>query len=168
MDEPVRVVLHQPDWNRKFEALRTRLVSAIGDLVIRIEHVGSTAVPGLAAKPIIDLDLVIESSAQFPEVRNRLAQLGYVHIGDLGIAGREAFNHATDGDMTRHNLYVCSENAAELARHLRFRDRLIDDPELAAEYERLKIGLAERFRDDREGYTEGKTEFIERALSGET
>lgn len=159
---PVVIVDYDPRWPATFALLRDRVVHVLGDLVVAVEHVGSTAVPNLAAKPIIDIDVVIRSEADFAETVRRLAEIGYTHIGDLGITGREAF--LADGALPRHNLYVCAAGASELRRHLLFRDALRADTELTAEYAALKRDLAERFRDDRDAYTEGKTAFITRVL----
>jgi GrpB-like predicted nucleotidyltransferase (UPF0157 family) len=146
---------------------------ALDGLVLRVEHVGSTAVPGLSAKPIIDIDVVIRSRPVLPDVIARLATLGYRHQGDLDIPGREAFasNNGvvapTDGTRRlwpAHNLYVCAEDSDELHRHLRFRDWLRANAAGAAEYAKLKAELAAVHRHDRDAYTLGKTAFVEAAL----
>ncbi len=93
-----------------------------------------------------------------PAVAGRLATLGYTHLGDLGIIGREAFRATPD--LPRHHLYVCAAGAAALQAHLTLRDALRADPELAVAYAALKRDLAERFRDDRDAYAEGKSAFI--------
>ena len=161
MPDPIVVISYQPDWKIRFEELSARLSHGLGPISSRIEHVGSTAVPGLHAKPIIDLDLVISAAADFDEVRDRLAGLGYVHIGDAGVPGREAFElRREEESVTDHHLYVCREGARELLRHLAFRDYLLAHPETAAEYGRLKCELASRFRDDREAYTDAKKQFV--------
>jgi GrpB-like predicted nucleotidyltransferase (UPF0157 family) len=123
-----------------------------------IEHVGSTAVPCLAAKPIIDMDVLLASQAMLPAAIDRLASLGYVHQGDLGIPEREAFL-APAGDPP-HHLYVCPPHSAEFRRHIAFRDYLRTHPADAKRYGDLKIALAGRFREDRLAYTEAKTEFV--------
>ena len=158
MSVPVIVVDYDPAWPQLFEQLRDRVVAALGDLVVAVEHVGSTAVPGLPAKPIIDLDVVIPAIADLPAAIERLATLGYVHRGDLGITGREAFSRPPD--TPPHHLYVCARDSAELRRHLLFRDYLRAHPEDARAYGALKRQLAARFRDDREAYTEAKTAFV--------
>jgi GrpB-like predicted nucleotidyltransferase (UPF0157 family) len=152
-------VVHEYDltWPDRFAALAARLETALGDVMLRVEHVGSTAVPGLAAKPIIDLDVVI-ARVDFPEATRRLGRLGYVHEGDLGITGREAFRWPPDCE--RHHLYVVAEEAAELGRHLAFRDALRADPVLRDKYAALKRSLAVQHPDDIKAYTEGKTAFI--------
>lgn len=127
----------------------------------------------LAAKPIIDIDVVIPSREVLPVIIRRLAVLGYRHQGDLRVSGREAF--AADGadDAPRagadrrwptHHLYVCAAECEELRRHLAFRDWLWVHPARAADYGALKRQLAQVYRDDRDVYTEAKTEFIEAAL----
>ena len=160
--DPVVVVDYDPVWRDTFELLSARLRSALGDLAIAIEHVGSTAVPGLAAKPVVDIDVVLRSEADLPAAGAALATLGYAFIGDLGITGREAFR-APAADPP-HNLYVCAAGAVELQRHLTFRDALRADSALAQEYAELKRDLAARYRDDRDSYTEGKTPFVTRVL----
>ncbi len=162
MSVPVIVADYDPAWPRLFEELRDRVVAALGDLVVAVEHVGSTAVPGLPAKPIVDLDVVIATAADLPAAIERLATLGYVHRGDLGIPGREAFSRPSD--TPPHHLYVCARDSTELRRHLLFRDYLRTHPEDARAYGALKRQLATRFRDDREAYTEAKSAFVAEIL----
>jgi GrpB-like predicted nucleotidyltransferase (UPF0157 family) len=119
---------------------------------------GSTAVPGLAAKPIIDLDVVLASPADLPEAIGRLSRIGYIHEGDLGITGREAFI-CLPGEA-RHHLYVLSTEADELRRHVTFRDALRADPALRDNYAALKRSLAKNHSRDRATYTAGKSAFI--------
>ena len=118
--------------------------------------------PGLSAKPIIDVDVVIPSRADLPDAITRLATLGYKHPGDLGITSREAFRSPTDAPL--QNLYVCAEDSPELRRHLAFRDYLRADPNEARCYEELKLRLAAEFKDNRETYINGKSEYIEAVL----
>jgi GrpB-like predicted nucleotidyltransferase (UPF0157 family) len=159
---PVVVVEYDARWPATFEALRPRVAGVLGDLAAAIEHIGSTAVPGMAAKPIIDVDVLLKSGADLPQVIQRLDALGYVHQGDLGIAGREAF--AAPPDAPTHHLYVCPPESQEYRRHLTLRDYLRAHDADAAAYSELKRSLAGRFRDDRAAYCEGKREFIERLL----
>jgi GrpB-like predicted nucleotidyltransferase (UPF0157 family) len=161
--EPVLIVDYDPVWPVRFAALRRTLKAALGELALAIEHVGSTAVPGVAAKPIIDIDVVIRSGEDFPAVIDRLAGLGYQHRGNLGVEGREAFTEPPR--LPRHHLYVCAQDSPELARHLRFRDYLRTHAEDAAAYGAFKREAAARYRDDRERYTEAKTWVVERILA---
>lgn len=130
----------------------------VSDIAIGLEHVGSTAVPGLAAKPVIDMDIIIPSRDVWPTIVRRLAGLGYEHRGEVGIADRDAFR--APGDQPSHHLYVCSSGSAALRNHIAFRDHLRGHPGDAAAYADLKLELADRFSDDRERYVEGKTAFV--------
>jgi GrpB-like predicted nucleotidyltransferase (UPF0157 family) len=148
---------------RNLRILAEPLRAALGGLIIGIEHVGSTSFPGLAAKPIIDLDVVISSRLLFRSVREQLAWLGYQYRGNLGIPGREAFQEPTG--RVRHHLYVCSVDTPNLHNHLQLRDYLRMHPEVAAAYAVLKRELARQPPYDIEAYVEGKTAFIKRQLA---
>ena len=154
------VLIHDYDfaWPDAFLKLAERVKAALGHRVLTIEHIGSTAVPGLAAKPVIDLDVVLASSADFPEALRLLADMGYVHEGDFGITGREAFR-PPPGEP-RHHLYLLAKGARELRRHLAFRDALRADNDLRGRYAVLKRSLAHLYKDDRTSYTRGKSAFI--------
>ena len=165
----IRIVDYDPQWPQVFTEIRSALAPALGALALSIEHVGSTAVPGLPAKPIIDIDIVIESEELISPVVRRLDRLGCSHQGNLGISGREAFSRVAD-DVPRnpvnqawpeHHLYVCPQDSPELARHLAFRDYLRQHPEQAVAYGKLKLEIAGRCAGDRDAYTQAKTEFIE-------
>src|SRR5580765_2056212 len=156
----VEVCDYDEGWSRTFESLAARIRPALGDLVDRIEHVGSTAVPGLAARPIIDIDVVIKNGTQLQDAIARLAAIGYQHEGDLGIRGREAFRQPAS--LPIHHLYVCARDAPELKRHLHFRDDLVWSKTLRSRYADLKRQLAVKFPNDRQAYVLGKSEFIER------
>ena len=160
---PVVVVPYDTEWPLRFEALRTPVSNAVGDIANTIEHVGSTAVPGLAAKPIVDMTVAIDSAADIPLAIARLERLGYRHRGDLGIAGREAF-HAPR-DLPAHRLYVCARGSIALANHIAFRDWLRSHPDDASAYTFLKQQLAARFHDDTDGYVDGKTAFVASILT---
>jgi GrpB-like predicted nucleotidyltransferase (UPF0157 family) len=153
---------YDPSWPQRFETLRARIAAALGERVSVIEHVGSTAVPGLAAKPIIDIDVVLRSATDLPEVIARLASLGYEHRGNLGIPGREAFR--TPPSDWPHHLYVCPPDSEEYRRHLSFRDHLRRHLEDANAYAALKRRLAGTCGDDREAYTLGKSGFVSEIL----
>ena len=158
----IAVVPYDEAWIGRFDALKARVNSAMGALARRIEHVGSTAVPGLPAKPVIDIDVVIEREDQLEEVIKRLAAIGYRFRGDLGITGRYAFR--SPAGSPDHHLYVCGEDSVALHRHLALRDYLRRHPEEAAAYGKLKQRLAQEHPFDRSAYTDGKTRWIEKAL----
>ena len=119
----ITVVPYDPSWHEAFERICRELKSALHDSVLAIEHVGSTSVPGLYAKPIIDIDIVI-STGMFETVKALLGSIGYMHAGDLGIEGREAFKYEGKPHLMVHHLYVCNEDSDELKRHLALRDFL--------------------------------------------
>ena len=154
----VLVVEYDPSWPDTFEVLRRPVWAAVRDVAVSVEHVGSTAVPGLAAKPIIDMDVVVASPDNLSEAIERLATMGYVHRGNLGIDGREAFD--SPQGLPAHHLYLCLGESAALANHLALRDFLRRDSGAAAEYSRIKRQLAQRFPDDIDSYIAGKTDFI--------
>ncbi|MBN9391676.1 MAG: GrpB family protein [Chloroflexi bacterium] len=154
------VVSYDEGWPLEFEKIRAELLRVLGDNVVAIEHVGSTSVPGLWAKPVIDLDIVIEDTL-FETVKARLASLGYKHEGDLGIAGREAFNYEAKPHLMAHHLYVCGKNSPELKRHLAFRNHLRLSKEDRDKYGKIKQEMAQEFPHDIEGYIAGKHPVIQ-------
>lgn len=159
----IEIQQYDPSWVVAFSNLRAKLSAALGNLAADIEHVGSTAVPGLPAKPIIDIDVVVESEAALAAVREILALAGYVYEGDLGIPGRHAFK-AKD-DAPAHHLYVCARGNAELRRHLAFRDYLRAHPDAAREYGAMKYRAAAEAGGDRSAYGAAKHDFIEGILA---
>lgn len=157
------VVDYDPCWPAIFETLRNRVWEVCELIAVSIEHVGSTSVPGLAAKPIIDLSMVVPSEAEVPLAIERLATLGYQHLGDLGIEGREAFRQPEG--LPPHHLYVCPQGSLGLRNHLAMRDHLRRNPEDASKYGELKKRLAQQYPDDKDAYGDAKTEFIVAILS---
>ena len=154
----VVVVEYDPGWPETFARLRDAVWPAVAEHAHSIEHVGSTSVPGLAAKPVIDMTIVVRDDAGLPRVIASLADIGYTHRGDLGVAGREAFR--APAALPRHHLYACVAGDKSLMNHLAVRDTLRGDAERAQAYGDLKQQLATRFPDDMESYLEGKTDFI--------
>src|SRR5438552_7035037 len=130
MSSPVEIVAYDVEWPRMFRELQDQLSPALADLRVEIEHVGSTAVLGLAAKPIIDIDIVVERVDDIPWVIERLAELGYRHQGDLGVPGREAFRQPAG--FPDHHLYAVVRGNAPHRNHIGLRDRLRDRPDLVA------------------------------------
>ena len=155
------VLPYDPAWKADFAAIRQELASALGGLAIAIEHVGSTSVEGLSAKPCIDIDVVMPDYSVFPQIVERLAAIGYTHEGDLGIPGREAFCYTGKPHLRLHHLYVCPADSEELRRHLVFRDFLRTHPEAVERYSACKEDAARRFPEDIEGYMACKGPCIE-------
>jgi len=159
---------YSPEWPLVFEKLRQVYWTFLGDLMTDIQHVGSTSVPGLAAKPVLDIDLIIDDDTTLAAVISRLESLGYEHRGDLGIPNREAFARTSektplDGSgrtWLRHNLYCCPRDSLALRNHLALRDYLRAHPDKAAEYGEIKKRLAEEVHGDIDLYIEKKSPFI--------
>ncbi len=156
----VIVLPYNPEWKNDFEEIKKELVNAIGDLIVCIEHVGSTSVEGLSAKPIIDIDVVISGYTVFDSIVKRLGAIGYIHVGDLGIKDREAFKYIDKPHLQRHHLYVCPQNSNELLRHTTFRDFLRNNPEAVKKYSKVKEEAAKLFPDNIDQYIEYKTPCI--------
>jgi GrpB-like predicted nucleotidyltransferase (UPF0157 family) len=155
-DRIIEVLDYNPDWPREFEKIRFHLQPVLAIGAIAIEHIGSTSVPGLAAKPIIDLDLVIPSMQVFEAVSHTLAQLGYRYDGNKGIPGRESFSYADIPGLMQHHLYVCAQDSPELMRHLKFRDYLRTHSRARKAYGDLKKRAAAHHPHDNRCLSRGK------------
>jgi len=160
-----RLVPHDPAWSGLFAAEAARLRAALGDRALAIEHVGSTAVAGLAAKPIIDIMIGVADLTDCDEHVRALEAIGYERraVGDL--PGR-LYLVLGEGNMRWAHISLSEMTSPFWSNHLRFRDRLRADAEVATAYERLKQELAARFPDDRIQYTEAKGDFIAGVLAG--
>lgn len=155
---PIVIIDYDSTWPRDFILLRSRVWPAVQRLAHSIEHVGSTSVEGLAAKPVIDISIVVPTDGEVSAAIESLALVGYHHRGDLGVPGREAFEQPDD--LPRHHLYLCPAGSPALHNHLALRDYLRATPAAAREYGALKKRLAEQFPYDIDAYVEGKTDFI--------
>ncbi|MBA2506871.1 MAG: GrpB family protein [Thermoleophilaceae bacterium] len=165
MTEPVRIVAYDAAWPERFEEERAALEEAIGPWVTGgVHHVGSTAVPGLAAKPVIDILVGVEGLEESLLSFERLVALDYLYSPyrheEMHWFVKPDPNHRT------HQLHLVPTDSPRFRMELRFRDVLRGDPALAGEYAALKAELAERFENDREGYTKAKTAFVTRVLLG--
>ncbi|MBP1585859.1 MAG: GrpB family protein [Lachnospiraceae bacterium] len=156
------VLPYDERWKQDFIQIQNELSAALGSLAVRIEHVGSTSVPGLSAKPIIDIDVVIRDYSVFEDVVSALGKIGYVHEGDKGIPAREVFGYEGKEHLREHHLYVCPEDSAELKRHTSFRDYLRSHPGAVQEYSRVKEEGAVLHPHDIDSYIEHKSPFIEK------
>jgi GrpB-like predicted nucleotidyltransferase (UPF0157 family) len=157
--EPVKVVEYDPAWPELYERERDLIGGSLGDLVAAIEHVGSTAVPGLGAKPIIDMMIGLRGLVDGEACVGPLEELGYEYKGEFGIPGRLYFRKIVEGKR-RYQIHMVEAGSDFWERHLLFRDYLRGHPDEAVDYYELKVRLAAEFGTDREGYTEAKTEFI--------
>ena len=157
----VVVLPYDKAWKSAFAKIKTELMDAIGDLVVGIEHVGSTSVEGLSAKPCIDIDVIIRDYAVFDEVVRKLSAIGYVHEGNLGIQDREAFAYTDKPHLQTHHLYVCPQTSEELRRHLVFRDFLRTHPDAVKRYSEVKESAAQLFPESIDQYMAYKAPCIE-------
>ena len=162
----VVVVDWSPAWGEQFEAVAAVLRDALAGIgSARVEHVGSTSVPGLAAKPILDIDVVVDA-ADAPAAVTALESVGYVHRGDLGVTGREAFFAP---DEPRRHVYVCTAGTANVRNHLAVRDVLRARDDLRDAYAAVKLALAADPAMDIDTYIAGKSAVLQQVLeaSGE-
>ena len=164
MKGEIRVIPYNPEWRNEFLRIQSMILENIGDIILSVEHVGSTSIEGLAAKPIIDIDVVIESYEMLPIIVKRLELIGFLHEGNLGIEGREAFKRTIEDDFMPYHLYVCPKDGKGYLEQITFRDFLRENPESAQAYGRLKNELAEKYRFDREGYCNAKSDFCNEIL----
>ena len=125
----VVVLPYDDKWKSDFEIIKQEIEKAIGHFIIGVEHVGSTSVEGLSAKPCIDIDVIIKDYSVFDEVVDQLEVIGYFHEGNLGIKDREAFKYLNKPHLQTHHLYVCPQDSKELHRHITFRDFLKITPD---------------------------------------
>ena len=164
MRASVTLVDYDPYWPSKFEKERAALADTIGKWIVgSIEHVGSTAIPGLRAKPVIDIMVPVESLAASQPALPVLINRGYEHSPYK--ADVMHWLCKPSDEYRTHHLHLIPLNSPLWQERLAFRDYLRRDPKVASEYAALKDELATRYRDDREAYTAGKTEFVERVVA---
>ena len=163
--EPIVVADPDPAWPGWFARLRDHVWPAVADVAVRIDHVGSTSVPGLPAKPVIDMDVVVASDGDVDRAKERLATLGYRWLGDLGVTGRQAFRLDSTGDLPRHHLYVVVENNKAHLDHWLLRDLLRSDPDARDRYGELKRRNAAASGGDMDHYVAAKAELVTELLT---
>ena len=159
------VVDYDPDWAAQFERTRAFVWPAVEELALRIEHVGSTSVPGLAAKPIIDMDIVVADQTHVRPVIEALKVHGYQCVGNMGVEGREAFDSSEHPELPRHHLYLLVENNKAHLDHVLLRDLLCIDPEARQQYAELKRRNVELAQGDIDVYVASKARFVAELLT---
>lgn len=157
----VIVLPYDVKWKNAFETIKEEILDCASDLIESIEHVGSTSVEGVSAKPCIDIDVVIKDYSIFECLKDRLASIGYIHEGDLGIKDREAFRYENKEHLMMHHLYVCPAYSKELKRHITFRNYLRNNLESIKRYSLVKEKGAKLYPNDIDKYIEYKTPIIE-------
>jgi len=149
---------YNPDWINQFQKIKAELDLALNGLNYSIEHIGSTSVPHLDAKAIIDIDIIHEENeAEFNKIKAKLESIGYYHNGNQDIKYREVFKR--NGilkneilDSITHHLYVCVKNSEGLKRHILFRDALRNNEAARLEYQRMKYEIAEKANQNKKAY----------------
>lgn len=156
----VYIVPHDRTWNSTFKAESQRILAAIGDTRLVLHHIGSTSVPNIYAKPIIDILGEIDCLANIDQRSDEMRNLGYEVMGEYGIPGRRYFRLDDAQGIRRFHLHVFTSSSHEAMRHLAFRNYLRAHPDVAEEYAELKIRLAKEYPDSMEQYMAGKDAFI--------
>lgn len=168
------IVDYQKSWAKDFKKIKVALYDVLDSSIIKVEHVGSTSIQDLSAKPIIDVDIIYDERASFKAINNDLILLGYFHAGDQGVEGREVFKRNCSAknhpilDKISHHLYVCHFESDALKRHLAFRDFLKGNVNYRMQYEKLKMEIAQMANQDKKRYSllkeEQAKDFIEAIL----
>lgn len=147
---------HSPEWSRKYEKMMPLIRSALGTYFLELYHIGSTSIPQIKAKPIVDMLCVVSDIEEIDHCNAELRKLGFRAMGEFGIPKRRFFE-SVEGDM---HLHVFQEGNPEIMRHLLFKEYLLAHPEQMKVYETEKQRLFEEFPEDREAYTRGKTRVV--------
>lgn len=158
--KPIQILTYDPEWSRNFELLRGFFITQLGHMIQEIYHVGSTAVPGLSAKPVIDLDIVLTDLSKLEEAIDKLHQLGYIYRGEMGITGRHVFSADGSTFTFAHHMYICDPHSDAFKNHISLRDFLRSNAAASKQYGELKKQLIQSNAYDMDAYVHGKTAFI--------
>ena len=156
--QKVEVVPFCKQWAMMFAEEAEKLKRVFGKECLRIYHIGSTAIPGMSAKPIVDIMIEVHDIDHVDSYNDAMAVLCYQAMGENGIPKRRFFQKG--GDERTHHVHVFPTGSEHIARHIAFKEYMIAHPEKARAYSRLKEGLAKQFPDDIEAYIKGKDEFV--------
>jgi GrpB-like predicted nucleotidyltransferase (UPF0157 family) len=156
----VEIVPHDPRWREAFEAEAKQVAFALGENVTAVHHIGSTAIPNIYAKPVIDLLVEVRNITEVDSQSSAMESLGYEVMGEFGIPGRRYFRKDNQEGIRTHQIHAFETGSAEVERHLAFRDYMIANPEDAQRYSELKRQLAEEHPQSMDGYMNGKDGFI--------
>ena len=157
----VKLIPYNRNWERLFEDEKSRLQEVIGAYVLDIQHVGSTSIPGMIAKPIIDIAIAVQSFEDATVCIKPIEQLGYEYRGEFGIPRRHYF---TKGDPRTHHIHMNEISSRDWLNQITFRNYLIQHPGVAKEYAELKVKLAQSYPTNLQLYTESKAPFINHVL----
>lgn len=166
----IQVVKYNPNWKFEFEKAKAFYEDLLQGIKAEVVHVGSTSIEGLWAKPILDIDIIVNNQQDTNKVIELLESVGYMHVGNLGIEGREAFKYTIDNEYINwmeHHLYLCLRGHASLQNHLLLKRHLRKNKKAVEAYSRLKRELAKEYANDIDSYIDKKTELITRFLKEE-
>ncbi|MGA4493496.1 GrpB family protein [Vreelandella venusta] len=147
------------DWGAAFLSEASRIRSAVGDVALQVHHIGSTAIPGMAAKPVIDMVLEVSSIDELASSDQALVSLGYESLGENGLSGRRFYRKG--GDQRTHHIHAYESGHPDIHRHLVFRDYLRAHKDKATHYEQVKLKAARKFRESPDDYAEAKSPTIQ-------
>jgi GrpB-like predicted nucleotidyltransferase (UPF0157 family) len=168
----VEVLSHDPRWRHDFEKEKSLITVALGQNLVEMYHIGSTSIPGIFAKPTIDILLEVNSFEYLETEPSPLARIGYEAMGEFGIPGRQYFRKTNAQGVRTHHVHAFESGHPGIARHLAFRDYLVAHPAEAQTYSTLKQVLANEYPNDIQSYMDGKDAFIKeieaRALTWKT
>ena len=156
----VEVVPHDPNWRSAFETESKLIALALGENVVAIHHIGSTAIPQIHAKPIIDMLVEVKDILKIDTHSSEMEALGYQALGEFGIPGRRFFRKGNEAGIRTHHIHSFEVGSPQIERHLAFRDYMITHSEAAQEYSELKRKLAKKYPDNIQAYMDGKDGFI--------
>ena len=157
----VEVLPFNPEWKKKFEREALRLKQIFGDVSVDIHHIGSTSIPGMRAKPVIDILIEVKDINDVENLNMEMAKIGYEAKGENGMPARRYFRKEENG-IRSHHVHVFQTGNPEIKKHIAFRDYLRSHPDVATEYKQLKEDLAKKYPEDIESYVQGKNDFIKR------
>lgn len=161
MTREVRVEAYNKQWPRLFKDEMERILPILKDEIIAAHHIGSTSIPGMWAKPIIDILLEVKDIAKIDDYNNLMNELGYEPRGELGIPGRRYFSRESPVDVRTHHIHAFQSGDHNIERHLAFKEYMIAHPEDARSYSELKKRLAKKYPRDIDSYIAGKEKFVD-------
>jgi len=154
----VEVSSHKEEWLSMFQVESEKIKGIFGNLVLSVHHIGSTAIPNIKAKPVIDIMIEVVNICEVDKFNHQMEQLGYIAYGENGIPNRRFFSKG--GDNRTHHVHIFEQGNSEITRHIAFRDYMIAHPEEAQKYSQLKQSLADKYPTNIEMYIEGKNDYI--------
>ena len=154
----VGVVSYNPNWQKMYKEESEKIKNILGDTIVDIHHIGSTAIPGIKAKPVIDILVEVKNIETVDQYNHKMEELEYEVMGEYGIPKRRFFRKG--GNKRTHHIHIFQVGNEEIERHIKFKEYLITHPDKVREYSKLKEELANKYTYDVENYTNGKSDFI--------